>query len=160
LAPDGTLALAVPDKRFIFDCLRERTSIAQVIDTYHAGAKRPSIGAVADHHLNVAKRGGRLHWRRGWPGRLEYAHQFAEAEKAVQTWTQTDVYMDIHNWVFTPNAARLLLSDLHRLGYTGLRENGFDSGAGHEFFISLSRAGAGPGVSRKALARMAQREVA
>jgi hypothetical protein len=44
LAPDGTLSLAVPDKRFTFDCLRERTSIAQVIDTFHAGVEKPSIG--------------------------------------------------------------------------------------------------------------------
>jgi hypothetical protein len=153
------LSLAVPDKRFTFDCLRERTSIAQVIDTFHAGVEKPSIGAVADHHLNAAKRGGRLHWRRGWPGRLEYAHQFAEAARVVQTRTQADVYMDVHNWVFTPNAARLLLSDLHRLGYIGLRETGFCGGAGSEFFISLSLAGAGPGLSRKALARLAQREL-
>jgi hypothetical protein len=158
LEPDGVLALAVPDKRYCFDCLRERSSIARVIDVFEAGAARPTTGAAADHYLNVATLGGRTSWRWALGRRLRHFHTADAAAAAVAAHRGGDGYVDLHNWVFTPAMMRLLLEDLRRLGYIGLREVGFHPTRGHEFFISLSPRGAGPDLDRSALARLAQRE--
>jgi hypothetical protein len=158
LEPDGVLSLAVPDKRYCLDVLRERSSIARVIDVFEAGVKRPTTGGAADHYLNVANQDGSTAWRRTRGRRLRHFHTAQAAAAAVAAHRGGDGYVDLHNWVFTPGMMRLLLDDLGRLGYIGMREVGFHATRGHEFFISLGPSGRGPSLDRPALARLARSE--
>ncbi len=158
LEPDGVLSLAVPDKRYCLDVFRERSSIARVIDVFEVGVKRPTTGSAADHYLNVAYEDGRNTWHRTRGRHLRHFHTPEEAAAAVAAHRGGDSYVDLHNWVFTPGMMRLLLDDLYRLGYIGLREVGFHPTRGHEFFISLGPSGRGPSLARPALARLALRE--
>jgi hypothetical protein len=65
----------------------------------------------------------------------------------------------MHHWVFTPNHLRLLLADLHALGYINVREETFHPTVGHEFFLNLGPAGAGPGLARQELVTLADDEL-
>ncbi len=67
-------------------------------------------------------------------------------------------HIDFHNWVFTPNHSRLLLHDLHGLGYIELREAHFRNTVGHEFYVNLTVDGAGSGLSRTQLLTLADAE--
>ena len=74
--------------------------------------------------------------------------------------TDQGAYLDIHNWCFVPHSFRLLVNDLHVLGFTNLREVGFHSTEGCEFYVTLGRNGAGPGISRLDLLRAVDAELA
>ena len=54
LKPTGQLRLAVPDRRFTFDCLREDARLSDVVAAHLAGARRPTPQAILDSQLNAA----------------------------------------------------------------------------------------------------------
>ena len=54
LKPTGELRLAVPDRRFTFDCLREDARLSDVLAAHLAGARRPMPQAILDSQLNAA----------------------------------------------------------------------------------------------------------
>ena len=152
----GVLSLAVPDKRVCFDRMRAMTSIQAVVDAHLEGRANHTEGRVADYFLNVVALDGRITWvPNDIAGRsidaLGFVHDTGSARKAMAT-IRGGVYLDIHAWVFTPSSFRLLLSDLHLLGLTGLREASFTPGD-TEFFVTLSRDGQGPGIDRMELLR-------
>jgi SAM-dependent methyltransferase len=158
LLPGGRLSLALPDKRYCFDRVRERTALGRVIDVYRAGAQVHSYGSVIEHNLNMVTKAGAVAWFEGAPGDLAFrvpldlTLQRADVAAAGE-------YIDTHNWVLTPHHFRLLLHDLHLLGFIELREHSFVDTIDHEFFITLSADGAGPGVSRAELVALAANEV-
>jgi len=69
-------------------------------------------------------------------------------------------HQDVHTWCFVPHAFRLLVEDLHLLGYTRLREVGFHPTERGEFYAALGRGGRGPGLPRLELLRAVDAEVA
>jgi SAM-dependent methyltransferase len=157
LKPGGKLSLAVPDRRFMFDFFRDRTALARVIEVYDAGPEVHSRGAAIDYHLNVVSRGGTISWWQGAGGAFKDVHGIAEANDRGKE-AADGQYVDVHNWVFTPNHLRLLLSDLYDLGLIELREDAFVPTRGSEFFLTLSESGQGPSESRNELRRAAARE--
>lgn len=48
LQPGGVLSLAIPDKRFTFDCRRELTTFASVLEAYFDQRRLPSFSQVVD----------------------------------------------------------------------------------------------------------------
>lgn len=157
LNPDGQLALVVPDHRFCFDRLRERTSLGSVIDTIGTGRTTHTPGTLIEYTLNAALRGGRSSWppAHGGPYRLNYGIELAKKNGKL---AEGPDYMDVHHWIFSPNHLRLLLSDLADLGYIDVRESHFHPTVGHEFFINLSREGKGPQLAREELLKLADEE--
>lgn len=53
LRPNGTFRLAIPDRRFTFDYLREATKASEVLNAYAQRAKIPTSQCIMDHYLNV-----------------------------------------------------------------------------------------------------------
>lgn len=159
LSPGGRLSLALPDKRFCFDRLRERTSLGRVLDTYRAAPAVHTYGSVIEHHLNMVTKDGAVGWFDGAPGDftlhvpLELVLQRAAIAEAGE-------YIDTHNWVLTPNHFRLLVHDVHLLGLITLRECAFTDTIDQEFFITLAVDGPGPGLSRPELAALSAAEQA
>lgn len=165
LGEGGVLSLAVPDKRYCFDRLRAPTGLSQLIDAHLQGRSNHTPGQVADYFLNVVKLDGRIAWDAALAqGRsldaVEFVHTAQDASAGMDAVRQHDAYLDIHAWCFTPSGFRLLLDDLHRLGLVALRESAFGDTHGHEFYVALSRDGAGPGRDRLALMREAETEMA
>lgn len=155
--PSGQLALIVPDHRFCFDRFRERSSLARVIDASLDPPSVHTVGTLADFTLNAVRHRGAGSWAPGHTGRYKRIHGF-EAVQANMAKAAGPTYIDVHNWIFSPNHLRLLLQDLADLGLIGLRECHFHPTIGHEFFINLSPEGPGSGLTREQLMARADAE--
>ena len=115
LKPDGTFRLAIPDRRFTFDYLRENSKLSEVLNAYAHRAKTPMSQSVMDHHLNVRK----VDFIAAWDstiesGRLERFHT-PEYALEVATKDRRDNDPDIHCWTFTPKSFAKLMLDLAEL---------------------------------------------
>ncbi len=159
LEPGGSLSLALPDKRYCFDHFRERSSLGRVIDTYEREVLIHSPGSVADFAMNAVNRDQQITWSRGCDVPFSRIHDL-DGVRAMMAVAGAGTYVDIHNWVLTPYHTRLLLDDLYHLGYIDLRERSFHDTVGFEFFLTLSKAGPGPDLSRAELSERAYAELA
>lgn len=157
LAPGGQLALVVPDHRYCFDRFRERSSIARVIDTHLSPPRVHTVGTMADFTLNAVQRRGSGSWPPGHPGRYYLLNDVERVAAQMEAAKGPD-YIDVHNWIFSPNHLRLLLADLADLGFIDVRETHFHPTVGHEFFLSLAADGPGPGAPRERLLRLSDAE--
>ena len=157
LNPGGVLSLAVPDRRYCFDRFRDRTSLARVLEVYRAAPSVHSEGAVIDFYLNVVRKGKSVAWYPGAVGDYANVYTYQEVLDHAAEAARGE-YVDVHNWLFTPHHFRLLIEDLHALGLIELRETSFQDTWGCEFFVTLSREGGGPDVSRHELMRRSAEE--
>jgi SAM-dependent methyltransferase len=142
LVPGGLVSLAVPDKRRCFDCERENSSLASIID---AGLSRPTIpspGTAAEYFLKVRRKGGLIAWSAGHRGTLEPVHGLQDALDGMAR-AREGRHQDLHAWVFTCDSFRQVIRDLVDLGLIGLRERSFTPTRGCEFFIQLEKTAAG-----------------
>ena len=160
LSESGVLCLVVPDKRFTFDRFRPLTGLAGVVDGHIARRHAPSPGVVVEHHLNAVGRNHRLGWTREALGEYAFIHSATQARGLLEESQSPGAYLDVHNWCFVPHSFRLLMADLHALGFTRLRECGFHATQGCEFHLDLSLAGRGPGLSRLEMLRRIDDELA
>jgi len=141
LAPGGLLSLAIPDKRYCFDCQRENTALGRVIDVALAKPANHSAGTAAEYFLKVCRKGGRIAWGEGHAGDIEPVHGLADALQAMAS-VREGHYYDLHEWVFTPDSFRSIIRDLRDLRLIGLEERSFHPTRGHEFFVTLHKAAA------------------
>jgi hypothetical protein len=162
LTSEGTVVLAVPDKRYSFDVLRPLTSTGSVLQAHIEGRKRHSPGALFDEVAYNCLREGALAWPPGAAGPLAFAAPLQDAREIFEEASGNAVFHDIHAWQFTPSSFRLVANDLYETGYLALREHKVLEGSG-EFFVTLSRSGSGPAFNRLQLAQAAiaeSREIA
>ncbi len=160
LKDTGVLCLVVPDKRFCFDRFRPVTGLARVIDANVAGQRVHSQGAVAEYFLNVVRKGGELGWDATRSGTYDFVHGLEDAKTGIREVRDNAAYLDVHDWCFVPHSFRLILADLHALGYTALREVAFHPTEGFEFYAILGRQGKGPEMERIELLRAIESELA
>ena len=149
LTEDGVLSLVVPDKRWTFDYYRPPVGLGAVVDAHLQGRRMSSPGATAEFEMFIADYNGS-------PSAPPFLNPVAHA-KAMMAKATSGAYHDIHAWVFTASSFRLLIEDLHALGMMQVREAAFAPAVG-EFYIQLSRQGAGPGVDRQTLGLRALEE--
>lgn len=154
----GVLVLAVPDKRFAFDCLRPYASTGQVLQAHLEKRQRHPIGKVFDEVAYNCTRDGAIAWGDRDAGPLSFFRPLAEAGALFEALQREDTFLDIHAWQFTPSSFRLIMHDLAEIGKTGLREKSFHDTVGHEFFIAFSRSAPGCPVDRLTLAERTLRE--
>jgi SAM-dependent methyltransferase len=152
LKDNGVLVLAVPDKRFSFDCLRSYSTTGQILQAHLEKRQRHTPGQVFDEIAYNCLRDGAIAWKNGDSGSLSFFRPLSDAKAVFEELQQHDIFHDIHAWQFTPSGFRLTMNDLYEIGVTKLRENSFHYAIGHEFFISLSKSGAGCPVDRLLLA--------
>ena len=160
LKDGGVLSLVIPDKRYCFDRFRPITGLARVLDAHFAGNRIHSAGAVAEYFMNVAGKGHELSWDADFKGDYVFVHSAQQAMTGIREVRVNNAYLDIHNWCFVPHSFRLILHDLHALGFTKLREVEFHTTEGYEFFVTLGRHGSGPDKSRYELLRAIDAEQA
>lgn len=157
LKPGGQIALVVPDHRFCFDRFRERSALSRVIDASRDPANVHTPGTLVEFTLNAVAHRGTPSWIPLHTGKYKLLHSLDKA-KANGKAAEGDNYIDVHNWIFSPNHLRLLLQDLADLGYINVRETYFHETVGHEFYLNLSPEGAGTGLSRTELIDLADAE--
>ncbi|MGC4035402.1 MAG: methyltransferase domain-containing protein [Chitinophagaceae bacterium] len=143
LKEDGVLSLVVPDIRYHFDYFRPITGISKVIDAYFNRNIIQTPGTVAEFFLYLSKRGSHVAWEEGFKEEFSLAYNSTDAINSMQRVIQHREYLDSHAWSFTPTSFRLMIQDLNDLKFISLKELCFFETKGCEFFITLSKQGAG-----------------
>lgn len=120
LKPGGILGLAVPDCRHTFDIYRAESTLAEMVEAYLLGYRRPSLRQVFDacaFSKNSEQEEFWRPWRRsgGLPREvlesLPNAYQWLKEEFAVRP-----SYVDAHCWVFTPASFLDAVEGMARIG--------------------------------------------
>jgi SAM-dependent methyltransferase len=122
LKPDGSLRLAVPDKRFTFDYDRDPSKPCDVLDAYIRKARAPLPRMVLDfclaaRHVDAAQ---------AWQGPLDQSkiERFFTDPSALslaKEALETGAYHDVHCWVFTPISFAQLMFKLGELALLSFR---------------------------------------
>ena len=152
LKPGGILSLAIPDKRFTFDVLRQVTTFASLVESYFLDRRRPGFREVLDHAMNAVAVPHKVSAQALWRGDLDAADlPFAHpglieelGEDGLRShFDQINAgrYMDVHVHVFTPASFVHVLASLARVGMLDFRMAAFSPTRENdmEFFASLER---------------------
>lgn len=140
LKPGGVLCLAVPDHRYCFDIFRPASTPGDVIQAYLEKRRRHSLGAIWDHFSMITKKGDTVAWSKGHQGEYQFIHPNLDDARAMLSRSQeTDEYIDVHNWRFTPSSFKLLINDISILGYTSFSIHNFFETEGCEFITQLQK---------------------
>jgi SAM-dependent methyltransferase len=140
LKPGGLLCLAVPDHRYCFDVFRPASTPGEVIQAYLEKRRRHSLAAIWDHCSLIVRKGGEAAWHKGHCGEYQFIHpDLQQAQAMLQTAQESDSYIDVHNWRFTPSSFKLIIHDIGVLGYTSLSNKTFFDTEGCEFIIQLQK---------------------
>jgi SAM-dependent methyltransferase len=142
LRPGGVLGLAIPDKRFTFDALRHNSVLAEAVEAWLAGCRRPSPRQIFD----AASLGVAVDAAQVWAGDFEPAARRDEvmgrlkpALGLARSVAESSEYRDAHCWVFTPESFLDLADELAVLELLPFRIEDFfptDAGAA-EFHARL-----------------------
>ena len=107
----ATLRLAVPDRRFTFDFLRQETRFSDILNARLAAARAPLPAQILDCVSEIVTFDTAAAWRgevdrTDGPPRM---HRVAQAIAVAEDALRNGSYHDVHCWVFTPGSfARLL----------------------------------------------------
>jgi SAM-dependent methyltransferase len=137
----GQLALAVPDKRWCFDYLKQVSSTGQFLAAHRMGAQRHSLTTRFDHSAYIAFNHGRPAWGRERLTGLNLADTLDHAYSEFLSWTDdpTVPYVDCHAWHFTPASFELLILEAASIGLLDWRVEWLLPRSGVEFFTRLVR---------------------
>jgi hypothetical protein len=124
--PGGSLVLAVPDKRCCFDILRPISTVGQVLQAHVDGRTRPSPGIIFDDVAYARKRNGHIGWSLSERSALQEVRPIGDAWELFERSRKSDVYIDMHCWVFVPSSFRLIVKSLSAFALINLRERRSD----------------------------------
>jgi len=108
--------LAIPDKRYCFDYLRQTTRLSELVDAWLRRNRRPMSAQLFDYNANAVD----VDVAAAWAGPLDpsslqrYVTPRAALDFSIQS-ARHGVYVDAHCWVFTPASLLGLLSDMVEL---------------------------------------------
>ena len=137
----GAVVLAVPDKRWCFDCLKQVSSTGQFLAAHRMGAQRHGLIARFDHSAYIAFDNGRGAWARERLPGLKLADTLENAYSQFQNWSPDPAtpYVDSHGWAMTPASFELLILEINALGLTDWHVEWLLPCWGMEFYVRLSR---------------------
>lgn len=142
LKQDGTVVLAVPDKRYCFDYFQPLTTTGQVLEAHAKHRQRHSGERAFDHFAYAVTDGGAESWGQRPSQGVQLLHGLEFAAQSYALFENSPDYQDLHAWHFVPSSFELLMLELGRLGETDWRVEYVTPTAGCEFFVWLHR-GAG-----------------
>jgi SAM-dependent methyltransferase len=116
LRPGGLLCLAIPDKRYTFDYLRQPTRLCELIDAWLRRNRRPMPAQLFDFNVNAVE----VDLVAAWDGTLNvdalkhYVNEQFALDRSVES-VRDGKYVDAHCWVFTPSSLFDVLAGMARL---------------------------------------------
>ena len=141
LKPEGSLRLAIPDRRYTFDYLRRETDLAELIDAHLQRPTKPLPRMMLDFLLHYRV----VDMYDAWGGPISVrslgpvpnpADVIATVKDAIKNGT----YIDIHCSVFTPRSFVDLFAEAASIGLIKYRCDRFVTTRRYdlEFFVHLS----------------------
>lgn len=120
LVEGGYMFLMIPDKRFMFDVPIAASTIADVLEAYYNPVRLHTLKSVVEHLALTTHNDARLHWESFQPGRTQAVSPVSvdRVKAAVQKWQNTDQYIDVHKWQFTPESFAEIIALLEQLQLT------------------------------------------
>ncbi|MCJ2137643.1 class I SAM-dependent methyltransferase [Methylobacterium sp. J-026] len=136
LRPEGTLRLAVPDKRKCFDFYRNPSTTADTIVAYEDRRDRHDVRTHIDYALRMATKRGCPGWFEGDTQPAELLHRVDIAWQMLRYRGIPD-YVDAHNWVFVPASFELMMLELCQLDFLDLRIENLVAMPATEFLVRV-----------------------
>lgn len=145
LSPTGTLALAIPDKRFCFDFFRPTTMTSDVVAANMRGASLHSFKTAFETYFYNANCAGSIAWNGHPPGDIGIHHGWQVGVDAFNGFCNAPAgtYIDMHASCFTPCSFELIAMELAGLGLCDLTVRDRLPTGGYEFFVVLEKNGEG-----------------
>ena len=142
-SPHGVLSIALPDRRYCFDCFKPWTTTGELLDAHRRKATRHSLKTAFDHMAYSAVVDGALAWGAHPISKPVLLDSFdAAAATAASFQERRDrPYQDYHAWQFTPAGFELMVLELTRLGLMDWHLEKLDGPVQFEFFALLRRGG-------------------
>lgn len=141
LVDGGLLSLVVPDKRFCFDVIRSTADLGEILRAHDEQRTRPSPYEVFSYYAQVMLNDGSLGWSEHNNNALNYWYDLDWAQERMRQVRDSDLYLDVHCWRFTPSLFRLIMRDLRSFGVINMVEVSFFPTNDFEFFITLKKGG-------------------
>lgn len=142
LKPDGTVHLAIPDRRYCFDVRRRESTLSDVLYSYIMRARKPLPHQVLDFGLNYMT----VDCGEVWSGIAQIPDQIASEQVehgigVAKTVMETGEYFDVHCWVFTPLTFARLMQQLAAIGMVELScKHWYDTAQNElEFFVIMQK---------------------
>ncbi len=142
LRPDGAIALALPDRRFCFDCLKPPTTTGDILEAHRAGRVRHGVRTVWASMAYSVVLDGALAWNSRTAGdSLGFMDAFGSAHATINELTDdpSAPYVDFHCWYLTPASFALIMLELGQMGLVDWRLDSVSETEGFEFFAFLRR---------------------
>ena len=144
VAPGGSLRLALPDRRYCFDCFKPWTTTGDLLDAQYRGLTRHSLKTAFDHVAYSAAVDGKPAWG---PHAISVPVLTSPFQLAAQTVTSfrdsvDQPYQDYHCWQFSPAGFELAILELGELQLTDWRVEKLEGPENFEFFAVLRKGGA------------------
>ena len=143
LNDDGVIRLAIPDKRYTFDFLRQLSDISDVLAAYIEKRKVSHPQRIIDFHLNYRV----VNQVEAWDNLIDVNKlrtstnpNFSDAIKFSEE-AVAGTYHDVHNWVVTQNNFAVIMQQLCMLNLITLGLDWFIPVERYEneFFVSLKK---------------------
>ena len=141
LAPNGVIAVALPDRRYCFDCYRPASMTGDVLEAHRQRRTRHSLRTAWNHTAYSATLDGRLGWDPLQSGLPALIDPFENSKRVALAYRDDpdSAYSDFHAWQFTPAGFALIMTELGQLGLADWRIDGHVETNGFEFLLFLSR---------------------
>ena len=139
--PGGVLSVALPDRRYCFDCFKPWTTTGELLEAHHRGVTRHGLRTAFDAFAYSAVMDGQLAWCPRPVGKPSFMNGFEAAREAYAQFRRDDdmPYQDHHAWQFTPMGFKLIMLELGALGVTDWAIETLHGPENFEFFVSLRR---------------------
>lgn len=133
----GTVVLAIPDKRKCFDAFRPLSTTGEAIVAFKEERSLHTARVHFDHVAFQISRNGP-----GWPidsdVKPEFVAPFTGVDKVLSL-ANSGLYVDAHQWIFTPSSFELMILELSALGYLDLRIEKSEEAWATEFYAWLKK---------------------
>jgi predicted SAM-dependent methyltransferase len=140
LKNDGILSLVVPDKRYCFDVLKSLSTTGDLLQAFLELRTRHTAGTIFDAYALHCKNENAIVWNVDTKASdFSFVHTISEAYDLMKSYINSDNYVDVHAWVYTPASFNLILSDLAIMGLIPFEVACFYDTSDYEFHVSLKK---------------------
>lgn len=117
LKPGGRIVLAIPDRRYTFDYIREISTVGDMVQAFTEKRPRPSMAVVYDAFSKAVKVETPKCWEPcGPPVPLERYYDNPMALRLAMDSQENGAYHDCHCWVFEYESFLASMAELRGIG--------------------------------------------